>query len=321
MKTSKLLLAAILCLVSLPALAQVNDTYIITAAANQSGGNGTRWATQFSLFNPHLDGHLDISISWLPTGGRQGIEEIVRVPANSLAYSDNLLLDLFGVEDGGALLVAAFPEDNPGRNTVLERSFLVTSNTYNNASSGTYGQTIPGVWAGLLDYDVDPISAVSQGIRNDSKFRTNIGAVNLGRCSVVMRVSVYDADGNTVLDNAPFVVPPLAHFHDRLPVTIEAASVEFLIEDPCANSSQNYAVVFPYTSTIDGKSGDPTYQTPALLAEPSVLFSLAAKAVKVDPTSVGKKIDTSYAAGIRETAERRGMATLTRDAKGWKITK
>ncbi|HUP59697.1 MAG TPA: hypothetical protein VNA69_04690 [Thermoanaerobaculia bacterium] len=318
-----LLILTFLCLASLPALAQVNDTYIITAAANQGGGFGTRWLTQFSVFNPHLDYDLVVSITFLPTGGAQGIEELVKVPANSLAYSDNLLWDLFGVEGGGSLLVATFVEDNPGRDTVLKRAFLVTSNTYNNSSDGTFGQTIPGVWAGLLDFDFDSISAISQGIRNDSVngWRTNIGAVNLGRCNVTMRVFVYDADGRTILNNAPFIIPPMAHFQDRLPVQVEAGSVEFLIEDPCASSAQNYAVVFPYTSTIDVLSGDPTYQAPALLASPSELFSLAKKATNIDPTSVGKKIDSEYARGIRALAEHRGMATLTRDAKGWRITK
>jgi len=324
-KTSRLLLiGALLCLASLPLAAQVNDTYIIAAAANQEGGFGTRWLTQFSLFNPQLDHDLVISVTFLPTGGAVGTEERVRVPANSLAYSDNILKALFGITSGGgALLVAAFAEDNPGvPDNVLSRAFLVTSNTYNNAPSGTYGQTIPGVWAGLLDFDSDGISAVAQGVRNSNRagWRTNIGAVNLGRCSVTVRVSVYDADGKTVLNRAPFSVPPLAHAQDRLPVEIEAGSIEFFVVDPCASSNTDYAVVFPYSSTIDIFSGDPTYQTPTLLASPNVLFSKAQSA-KLDPTSIGKKIDSTYARNVRAQAEYRGMAMLTRDEKGWLISR
>jgi len=323
-KTSRLLLiAAVLCLASLPAVAQVNDTYVITGAANGNGANGTRWLTQFSLFNPHLDYDLNVSVTLLPTGGKPGIEKLVPVPANSITYSDNLITDLFGLSSGsGSLLVATFAEDNPGvPNDALSRSFLVTSNTYNDARTGTYGQTVPGVWAGLLDYDTDGISAVSQGIRNSNRigWRTNIGAANLGRCNVTLRVSVYDADGHTLVNQAPFVLPPLGHFQDSLPVEVEAGSVEFFVDDPCASSNTNYAVVFPYTSTIDNFSGDPTYQTPTLLASANVLFAKA-QAAKLDPTSVGKKIDSSYARSVRETAERQGQAFLRRDAKGWRIT-
>src|SRR5688572_17425139 len=124
--------------------------------------------TQFSLMNPQLDYDLVVSITYIPTNGLQGFEELVEVPANSVAYSDNILDDLFGVESGsGALLVATFPEDNPGvPDEVISRAFLVTTNTYNNSPSGTYGQTVPGVWAGLMDYDTDGISAIAHGIRH-----------------------------------------------------------------------------------------------------------------------------------------------------------
>ena len=325
MRTSKLLLLiTIIALAAIPAAAQVNDTYVIPASANLKGGFGSNWMTRFSVFNPHTDYPLTVSITFLPTGGAKGIEELVDIPANSLAYSDNLLLDLFGVEDGGALLVAAFPEDNPGRNTVLERSFLVTSNTYNNASSGTYGQTIPGVWAGLLDYDFDGISAVAHGVRNLSSqgWRTNVGAANLGRCSVTLRINVYDADGHKILNQAPFLIPPLAHMQDRLPISVDSGSVEFFVDDPCSNDNDRYAVVFPYISTIDQLSGDPTYQTPTLLASPSVLFSKGVKTqAVVDPTSVGKKIDSTYARGVRAEVDRRGKARLQRTNQGWQIVR
>lgn len=325
MKLSRLFLAAFFTLASLPLAAQVNDTYVITAAANQPGNNGTRWRTQFSIFNPQSY-KLVVSVVYIPTGGGQGLEELVSIPANSLAYSDNILFDLFDLNNrGGSLLVAAFKEDNPGvEDSTVARAFLVTSNTYNNASTGTFGQTIPGVWTGLLD---DGLSSIAQNIRNGagSGFRTNIGAVNLGRCNVTLRVSVYDADGHTILNQAPFGVPPLGHMQDSLPVAIDAGTVEFYIDDPCSNSQNDYAVVFPYTSTIDNNSGDPAYQYPTLLATPGSLFgkvqaqSLAKAAI--DPTNVGKKIDSDYARGVRATAEHRGFAVLTRDAKGWKLTK
>lgn len=326
MRTSKLLLAALL-LASLPAAAQVNDTYVIPAAANVPGNFGTRWMTQFSVFNPQLDWPLVVSIVYIPTGGGKGIEELIELPPNSIAYSDNLLQDLFGVTGGGSLLVATFAEDNPRvPNDVLSRAFLVTSNTYNNSRNGTFGQTIPGVWTGLLDYDSDGISSVAHGIRNISRlgWRTNIGAVNLGRCSVTLRVSVYDADGRRILNQSPFTVPPLGHIQDRLPVEVDSGSVEFFLDDPCANSNDNYAVVFPYTSTIDQLSGDPTYQYPTLLASPGSVFakSPAAQAMfRIDPLNVGKRIDSPYARGVRAQTERRGFARLMRTEKGWQITR
>lgn len=321
MRTSTFL-PTLLLLVAVPLAAQVNDTYVIPAAANVSGGFGTRWMTDFSIFNPQLDWPLVVSVVYIPTGGGPGREELIELPSNSLATSPNLLWDLFGVEGGGSLLVATFPEDNPGvPNDVLSRSFVVTSNTYNNSRSGTYGQTIPGVWTGLLDFDTDEISAVSHGIRHIARdgWRTNVGAVNLGRCSVTMRVSVYNADGHRILNQVPFTIPPLAHMQDRLPIEVESGTVEFFIDDPCANSNDNYAVVFPYTSTIDQLSGDPTYQSPTLLASPGSIFGKTA--FVRDPSTIGKKIDINYARNVRALAENRGRAKLVRTEKGWQITR
>lgn len=319
MKNPKLLLvAALISLASLPAMAQLNDTYVIAASGNSRGAFGTHWMTRFTLFNPHLDSALKVSVSFLPTGGAPGPEKLIDLPPNSMAFSENLLDDLYGIEGSGSLLVATFADDNPDLpDDVLSRSFLVTTDTFNNHPSGTYGQTIPGVWAGLLDYDSDGISSVAPNVRNGGTWRTNIGAVNLGSCAVNLQVSVYDGDGNTVLNKAPLPIPPYGHNQAPLPVPIEVGSVEFFVDDPCAADNTRYAVVFPYTSTIDNRTGDPTYLTPTLLAEPGILF---AKGQKVDPTQLGKKIDSTYARTVRDRAVRTGTASLKREATGWRIT-
>jgi len=317
--TRLLLLAAVIALVSLPATAQLNDTYVIAASGNQGGAFGSRWMTRFSIFNPHLDDTLVVSVSFLPTGGAPGPEKLIELPPNSMAYSDNLLEDLYGIEGSGALLVATFAEDNPELpDDVLSRSFIVTSDTYNNTGNGTYGQTIPGVWSGLLDYDSDSISSVVPIVRNADIWRTNVGAVNLGSCSVDVLVNVYDGDGNTVLSQARMPVPPYGHNQLPLPVEIEVGSAEFFVDDPCANDAQRYAVVFPYSSSIDRRTGDPTYQTPTLLAEPGILF---AKGQKIDPTTIGKKIDSTYARTVRSNTQRMGKALLKKEAAGYKIAR
>src|SRR5437762_12536251 len=122
------------------AFAQINDTYVIPVAGNTPGAFGTRWMTQFSVFNPQSY-ELKVSITFVPTLGGRGQEALIRVPANAVAFSNNVLSDVFNLSGGGALLVATFPEDNPSvPNNVISRTFLVTTNTFNNAPSGTFGQ-------------------------------------------------------------------------------------------------------------------------------------------------------------------------------------
>jgi hypothetical protein len=308
MRTSRyIFLSLFLVSIAVSVSAQVNDTYVIPAVGNTAGGNGTRWATHFDVFNPQSY-KLRVRVVFLPSGGTGDPQQIkFDAPANSNSFFPNVLDDLFDAGGTGALLVATFPEDNPGvPDDFLSRSFLVTTTTFNNASSGTYGQLVPGTWTGLQDFQTDQISAVVHGITNSSStltgFRTNVGAANLGRSSLTLKVSVYDADGNVIASKLPFTVPPQGHIQDRLPVIVERGSLEFFVDDPTHDG-----VVFPYASVIDNLSGDPLFEAPVLLADPKILFKGSAAAIC--PQLIGKRIDTalarSVAAGARDLGLRR----------------
>jgi hypothetical protein len=294
---------------ALPLLAQVNDTYVIPAVGDLPGANQTVWASQFSLFNPQPY-PLKVSLTFLPTLGSpatdNGTELLITVPANATFFADNLMKEVFnrqGVE--GALLVATFAADNPTvPDDVVSRAFLVDSSTYNNARSGTFGQSIPGIFAGLQDVASDGITGVVHGIRHSLSpqgFRTNVGAVNLGRFSTTMRVTVFDADGRTIRRDIPFVLPPQGHLQQALPVAVDRGSIEFAVDDPHKD-----AVVFAYASVIDPLSGDPTYHNPTLLATASTLFPKSAAAAD----RAGTRIDPGRAAEIRAGAEPLGELRL-----------
>ncbi|HVT45660.1 MAG TPA: hypothetical protein VMT00_14870 [Thermoanaerobaculia bacterium] len=308
MRTTGYIFTSILiALFAAPLTAQVNDTYVIAAAGNTAGLQGTRWVTDFDLFNPQPY-TLRVTLVFLPTGGEAGDTVKFDVFSNENFSIENVVGTVFGRVGTGSLLVATFPEDNPGvPDDFLARSFLVSTRTYNNAPSGTFGQLVPGVWAGLLDFATDQISSVAHGITNDvsttTGFRANVGAVNLGRTSVTLRVSVYDGEGNTLLNRAPFTIPPQGHVQDRLPATVFYGSVEFFLDDPTLDG-----VVFPYVSVIDNRSGDPVYRSPVLLADPAILFKMAKEKMEL-----GKRIDTEVAREVvRSTARDLGVVTLAR---------
>lgn len=309
-----------LLLFPIAAAAQVNDTYVIPAAGNAPGAFGTYWKTQFSVFNPHLDYPLKISVTFIPTGGAQGTEVLIDVPANALWFSDDAMVDLFNMTNvTGSLLLATFPADNPTvPNTVIARSFLVTTNTYTEDPNthGIYGQTIPGSF-GTFVQQSDGITAIAHGIRDDDSqsWRTNVGALNLGRSSVTLLVSVYDANGNTVASNLEFKIPPMAQIQDRLPVTVNPGSIEFsLTGDAYANDPANSAVVFPYVSVVDDISGDPSYQAPVLLASATTVFKTGAATALSD-----RKITTAIARRVRDGAIHLGEVQMkTRyNARPW----
>jgi hypothetical protein len=288
---------ALLLLLSLPLFAQINDTYVIPVVGSLPGAFGTQWMSQVSIFNPQVDTPLKVSVVYLPTGGGQSSEVLLTVPPNSVALADNVLTEWFKISNAsGALIIATFPEDgNPS--DLVSRSFLVTSDTFNNSKSGTYGQTIPGIWTGLQDYATDGTSAISHGVRHISKFgwRTNFGGVNLGDAPVTLRMNIYDVDGKTILKDAKYTLPAQGHGQWPLPVEVDRGSVEFFVDD-----ASKQAVVFPYTTTIDQYSGDPTYQSPALLATAKFLYGKGS----IVPTTVGRKFTIDDARAIRLKATR-----------------
>ena len=128
--------------------------------------------------------------------------------------------------------------------------------------------------------------------------------MNLGRQNVRLLVSVYDIDGNTILNKARFDIPPMGHIQDGLPVQVDRGAVEFFLDD-----ATQKAVVFPYVSVIDQLSGDPTYFSPTLLATPKVLFNKQAAAA-MNTTAIGRKITIDDARAVRENAKSVGVMEL-----------
>lgn len=311
---------AVLLLFAVPASAQVYDTFVVPVIGNTPGAGGTVWGTELALFNPQPH-TLFISATFLPSGLAEGSEVLIEVPSNQTFAVGNALFDLYKRSGTGSLLLATFVEDNTHvpNPTIIDLSFVVQTRTFNNAPSGTFGQGIPGVIAGMMDFPTEQLSAVATGVNNYGSvsltgFRTNVGALNLGRFEIRLLVNVYDELGRTVAKDLEFKVPPLGHIQDALPVSVTRGTVEFFVLDPGANDPENFAVVFPYVSIVDNRTGDGTYINPVLLASPGYLYGKQAKGIST--TEIGKKIDKDIAKRARDRSELLGNVRLVPDATG-----
>jgi hypothetical protein len=143
----------------------------------------------------------------------------------------------------------------------------VTSRTYNDAASGTYGQFIPGrAVASAVGRDE---SAHLVQLTRSSAFRTNLGVANPTDSSVTVDVSLRDSNGlefgSTVL-----TVPPYGYLQrtDILGVDVDDA---FAI----VSSATDGASFFPYASVVDNRTGDPMMVEPI---DPEALAVIAASA-------------------------------------------
>jgi len=253
-----------------PAAAQLSLQWIVPAAANTAGLNGTYWRTDLSVHNPHSF-ELPVVLQFLPsnTDNRQADTLYLTIePWATFNLWDVLGADYFAVDGTGSILV--FADWELPCDPAEDCDFLVTSRTYTldpGGASGEYGQTIPGssTWAGI-DWSTLGYAA---GILNDGlNFRTNIGIASWSTDSTSVVVDVQDSDG-TILESLTMEVPPFGHIQRRLPTVLEGGSLVFWLED-----GPDDALVFGYASVVDATTGDASFQ----LAQPSTVGFASAKA-------------------------------------------
>lgn len=312
MTNSRYIVSIVLLLfLCIPAAAQVNDTHVIPIVGLTDGAGGTKWTSSVHVFNPQTY-PLNISITYLPTHGEIGEEVLLELGPNQTAVTEDVLGDWFATSGTGSLLFATFRADNPTvEDSVVARSFLVRSRAYNTGgANGSYGQGVPSTWIGLLD---DGISSIAEGVTNVgnagfSGFRTNVGAVNLGDETIFLLVVVYDEDGavvgNTLNQPLEFTVHPFAHEQQRLPISGQRLTLEFFLDDPSGE-----AVVFPYVSVVDNRSGDGTYIEPKLLATGDILYK-GKPGAKDSARASDRFLDHERALRVRERSIHKGFVRI-----------
>jgi len=228
-----------------PPITEPGDyAYVIAAAAHAPGLEGTQWVTDVVLHNPG-DDSAEAAL-WFMKSGQDNLGALgvgVSVAPGASQQIEDAVLSMFGEnEAAGAILIGS------------DHRLLVTSRTYNDASSGTYGQFIPG-------RDVRNSIAQDQSVhliqltRTDT-FRTNLGVANPTADSVRINVSLRNFQGKEITSRT-FNVPPFGYIQktDILGLDTEDA---FAV----VSSSTPDASYFPYASVVDNRTGDPMMVEP-----------------------------------------------------------
>lgn len=230
--------------------------YVVPAAANTPGNNGTDWHTDLTVYNPH-DYTLPIVIELLETGrnnsGSVPTIEIDVYPWETLNFWDVLGEGGFDVRDAtGALLV--YGDDLQMSCADHACDFAVFTRTYTlepYGGVGELGQAIPGFPAGL-GLDASVIAFMPQ-IIDDQSFRTNVGVVSLSMDVVTVRFELQDADGN-VISQRDETLLPFEHRQWPLDRDVTGGSIAaFTIQGPGS------ATVVPYASVVNNVTGDAAY--------------------------------------------------------------
>ncbi len=221
--------------------------YVVPTSAHKDGFNGTHWVTDLVLTNPGL---TDSVARLYFMRGRQDntgspARPVVVPLRRSLALSDVVASTFQQSGTSGAILVGS---DVP---------LIVTSRTYNETASGTYGQFVRGAPIGEAfgPSAVGWLAGLAQSATDGVGFRTNIGIVNAGGQPVRVVVDLYGGDGvwlgSRTADLNPYDFQQLDKVYAGLSPSDVSAGYALL------STSTPDAVLFAYASVIDNSTGDP----------------------------------------------------------------
>ncbi len=227
-------------------VAPSHEALYIPAAAHVGGMAGTDWRTDLEVFSCG-DIQARYRLEQLPAADAEtpmfNLDQAVAV------RYDDVLSSVLGSGGSAALLVR-----------VLAGEVMVTSRTYNQPGSGTYGQFIPGQ---------PPETAISEGVEarliqlsssadEGSGFRTNIGFANAAAETVEISVRLYSADGSR-LGTRSYSVPGSDYL--QVGAVFRKVNAGDVPDGYAVISSQTPgAHYFAYASVIDQRTGDPVYQ-------------------------------------------------------------
>ncbi len=219
-------------------------TYLVPASAHVSGLGGTSWVSDVVIFNG-ANSPAYVNLYYLPGNqdhrGRTGKQVFVPVRA-SVTLAD-VLGTTFGQSSGsGSLYLGS------------DRSLVVTSRTYNNAPSGTYGQFIAGRPTGTA-IQANQVAHLIQLTRSGD-YRTNIGFANASGTAITVSVDLYGSDGSLIAARS-YPLEPWGFYQKTDPIGTNVSDAYALV-----SSSTAGARFFTYASVIDNRTGDPVCITP-----------------------------------------------------------
>jgi hypothetical protein len=227
-----------------------NDAELfIATGAHGAGFNETVWRTDLEV---HNYGTTQAQYAVLMLARGQDNTDAQRVnftlgPGVSVRYGD-VLQDLFSFDGQAALRIIP-----------IVGSIMVTSRTYNQSATGTYGQLVPAVpRARAIAYgQVGCIIGVSHEPSLQTAFRTNLGILNVSPGPITVEASFYLANGAQL----GTVDTPLAAYEF---VQLDKA-FELVTPNPVAdgyilvNTLTPGAKFLAYGSVVDNVTGDPVF--------------------------------------------------------------
>jgi PKD repeat protein len=211
----------------------------LSVVGRAQGVNGTYFVSDLALVNTDVGAPLTIDAVYLPDGRTDAYRKRLEVAPGALLQTRDLVAQLFGATNGTGSL----------RLDLSSPHVVAVARTYNDQPAGTAGfsnEALPAE-AALLDGEKGVI--LQHWLPG---YRTNIGFTEIEGRSSEVTVSAFNEAG-VLQGQTTFGVGPYGHTQinghalfqgrGRIEVTVHGGAV------------------LAYASTIDGRTGDPIYQS------------------------------------------------------------
>ncbi len=213
---------------------------VIPVAAHNPGANNTQWVTDVSTLNWQGDDGDLSSYTFLAEGVANypsaAGSRTFPIDSNHHLYLGDVLLNLYGETNRKGAIISSGTPDNRW------------SRTYNAGSSGTYGQSLPGLKVSENAIE-GSTRGVMIGLEESMDFRSNIEMVNTSTETTNVSIVYMTAEG-VPLGTRQYQLPPRG---------MEQISTPFAafggVHDGRAQVSSDHAVIV-YASVVDNATGD-----------------------------------------------------------------
>jgi hypothetical protein len=215
---------------------------IVPVVASNTGLSGTTWRSEVTVVNLG-DSHADITLVFHPADGGEESSVDIGLGAGAARFLSDVVGSTFGETGTGWL-----------RLTCPMGGIHVSSRTYNDDPSGTYGQLVPAV--AFADLFTSDDVVVLPGLRSADGFRTNLGMTSIADVVTRVELTVFDVDGDEI-----------GTLRVRLPAR-SFVQVGRLLRDRVGidgwawatlSSDDPEALFAAHASVVDGTTGDPAF--------------------------------------------------------------
>jgi hypothetical protein len=226
------------------------EEYMIPAAANASGAQGTNWKTDVVLLNP---GTTPVCADLYFLEADKDNLGAPAHPLDILGGRQEVLSDVVGAFFGA-------PGKAGAVRIVTDGPLVITSRTFNDlGEAGTYGQGVPALTSDSALHA--GASRTLLPLLSTELFRTNLGMVNGSASAARMEARFYEGDPASPLGMLAWDLRPYEYLQQNNVLGLLGVQS---CEDAYAvlTVTTAGATVYPWASIVDNRTGDPVF-TPA----------------------------------------------------------